>query len=151
MAEILACRRGLVTTMPGCGGMPGKLRLSPDFDPLAALVDAPSVSQSVNVQFQSSLGGPVYVYVFGDNMGNISVSGTAFAGLCDNANTNGIKEVIDYYEDNRASERSEVVTVTYGSKSFDGFLTRLELRPHDPLYMLTGFTVVINTLPKGGS
>ena len=148
MSEILACRRGLVTTMPGCGGMPGKLKLSPNFDPLAALIDAPSISQSVNVQFQASLGGPVYVYVFGDKMGNISVSGTAFAGLCDNQNNSGIKEVIDYYNSNRASQRSEVVTVTYGSDSFDGFLTRLELKPKDSLYMLTSFMIVINTLPK---
>lgn len=134
--------------MPGCGGMPGKLKLSPDFDPVAALVDAPSVSQSVNVQFQASLGGPVYVYVFGDKMGDISISGTAFAGLCDDQSTSGMKEVIEYYEENRASQRSEVVTITYGTKAFDGFLTRLELRPQDPLYMLTSFTIVINTLPK---
>lgn len=134
--------------MPGCGRMPGKLKLSPNFDPLAALIDAPAVSQSVNVQFQASLGGPVYVYVFGDKMGNITVTGTAFAGHCDDPNNNGLKEVIDYYNENRASQRSEVVTVTYGSDSFDGFLTRLELRPKDPEAMMTSFAIVINTLPR---
>ena len=148
MAEILACRRGLVATLPGCSGAPGRIRLSPNFDPLAALIDAPSVSQQVNVQFQPSLGGPVYVYVFGDQMGNISISGTVFAGLCGNASNSGLREIVEYYNSNRASQRSEVVTVTYGSDSFEGFLTKLMLRPQDPLAMLTGFTIVINTLPK---
>ena len=131
--------------------MPGKIKLSPQFEPLAALIDAPSISQEVNVQFQPSLGGPVYVYVFGDKMGNISISGTAFAGLCDSPTNSGVKEVIDFYNSNRASERSEVVTVTYGSEAFEGFLTRMELRPRDPLYMLTSFSLVIHTLPKEGS
>jgi hypothetical protein len=148
MAEILACRRGLVTSMRGCGGQPGKLRLDPNFEPLAALVDAPSMRQATNVQFQPSLGGPVYVYVFGDLMGDTTITGTAFAGLCDNPSNSGIKEVIDYYESNRASVRKETITVTYGSNSLTGFLTQMALSPRDPLYMLTSFSLTIRTLPK---
>ena len=150
MAEILACRRGSVVTMPGCGGTPGKVQLNPNFEPFLALIEAPSVDQSVNVQFQPSLGGPVYVYVFGDKMGNITITGTVFAGLCGDLSNSGLKEVIDYYNSNRASQRSEVVTVTYGAEPFEGFLTQLSLQPRDPLYMLSNFSLVINTLPKEG-
>jgi hypothetical protein len=148
MSEILACRRGLVETMKGCGGIPGKLQLDPKFEPLAAIIDAPAISQSVNVQFQPSLGGPVYVYVFGDQMGNVTITGTAFAGLCRDQSQSGIKEVIDYYNEQRASQRTETVTVTFGSESISGFLTRMTLSPRDPLYMLVSFSLVINALPK---
>jgi len=148
VAEILACRRGLVTSMPGCRGTPGKIKLSPAFNPMAAIIEAITTNQSVNVQFQPSLGGPVYVYVFGDNMGDISIAGTAFAGMCDDSSKSGLKEVLDYYNENRASQRQEVVTVTYGSESLEGFLTRMELSPLDPLFMLSKFTIMINTLPK---
>ena len=147
MSEILACRRGLVVSMEGCNGIPGKIEID-GFEPMAAIIDAPSLSQSVNVQFQQSLGGPVYVYVFGDNMGNVTISGTCFAGLCTDEAQNGIKEVIDYYEQSRASQNPDMITVTYGAISVSGFLTKMELNPKDPLYMLTSFRLTINTIPK---
>lgn len=150
MAEVLACRRGLVTALRVCrgGGVPARIRFSPAFNPTAGLIKAVSWTQQVNVQFQPSLGGPVYVYVFGDLMGNVSISGTAFAGLCDNRSQTGIEEVFDYYNANRASQRSEVVTVSYGSESMEGFLTHLALSPMNPELMLTNFTFIIRTLPK---
>lgn len=150
MAEILACRRGLVTSLQVCqgGGVPARIRFSPSFAPTAGLVRSVSWNQQVNVQFQPSLGGPVYVYVFGDLMGDVSISGIAFAGLCDNQGQTGLQEVFQYYNANRASQRSEVVTVSYGSESAEGFLTRLALSPMNPELMLTNFTMVIRTLPK---
>ena len=147
MSEILACRRGLVVSMEGCNGIPGKIEID-GFDPLAAIIDAPSIDQSVNVQFQQSLGGPVYVYVFGDSMGDVIIAGTCFAGLCTDESKNGIKEVIDYYDDFRASQNPDLVTVTYGAVSVSGFLTKMALRPKDALYMLTSFQLTINTIPK---
>lgn len=147
MSEILACRRGLVISMEGCQGIPGRIEID-GFEPLAAIIDAPSIDQSVNVQFMQSLGQPVYVYVFGDNMGGVVISGTCFAGLCTDESKNGIKEVIDYYEDFRASQNPDLITVTYGAASLSGFLTKMALRPKDPLYMLTSFEFTINTIPK---
>lgn len=148
VAEIIACRRGLVTSMPGCRGTPGKIKLNPTFEPMAAIIEAINTNQSVNVQFQPSLGGPVYVYVFGDNMGDISIMGTAFAGMCDDSSHSGLKEIFDYYNANRASQRQEVVTVTYGSESLEGFLTRMTLQPLRTSDILSRFSLVINTLPK---
>jgi hypothetical protein len=150
MAEIIACRRGLVTSLQICrgGGVPAKIRFNPTFDPTAALIESVSWNQHVNVQFQPSLGGPVYVYVFGDLMGNVSISGIAFAGLCDNRGQTGIQEVFRYYNANRASQRSEVITATYGSETTEGFLTELVLRPRSPELMLTSFDMTIRTLPK---
>jgi hypothetical protein len=150
MAEILTCRRGLVIPMRiACrGGIPAKIKFDPTFEPTAALISSISWNQSVNVQFQPTLGGPVYVYVFGDLMGNVTISGVAFAGTCDDRSQTGIQEVFDYYNSNRASQRSEAVIVTYGPESSEGFLTRLALRPTDPERMTAQFQMTIRTLPK---
>jgi len=115
---------------------------------MAGLINSVSWGQQVNVQFQPSLGGPVYVYVFGDLMGNVSVRGQLFAGLCNNPGQNGIEEVFAYYNANRASQRKEVVTATYGSESSEGFLTRLIVQPVDARLMLANFSMDIRTLPK---
>lgn len=152
MAEILRCRQGLVTSVRLCssGGVPAKVRFSPGFTPISALLRSISWNQKTNVQFQPSLGGPVYVYAFGDLMGDVIVNGIAFAGTCDNPSKTGINEVFEYYNANRASQRKEVVTVTYGSESAEGFLTRMSLSPYRPEVFLTSFSLVIRTLPKEG-
>ena len=80
-------------------------------------------------------------------MGDVSISGIAFAGTCDTPSQTGINEVFQYYTANRASQRKEVVTVTYGSESSEGFLTSMVLTPYQPELFLTKFTLVIKTLP----
>jgi hypothetical protein len=153
VSDLIACKRGAVVIMQGCDGIPGKVALD-GFEPMAAIIEKPTMEQSVNVQFQTSLAEATYVYVFGDKMGSIMIEGVAFAGRCDggevNFEQNGIKDVVDFYNERRASQDSRVLTVTYGPEQLSGFLTGMMLTPRDPLYMLTDFRMVINALPKKG-
>jgi hypothetical protein len=153
MSDLLACRRGTVITIEGCEGIPGTLTVD-GFEGRAAIIVAPAVTQKVNVQFQTSLKEAVYAYVFGDQMGSISLSGVAFASRCDD-DSNGVKELFEYYDDYRASVRKEVVTVTIADKAFSGFLTSMNVRPQDPEHMISAFNLEINVLPEkkngGGS
>jgi hypothetical protein len=149
MSEVFACRRGTVVVLEGCQGIPAKLILD-GFEPKAAIIVAPKISQMVNVQFQTSLKEAVYAYVFGDKMGMTGLSGIAFAGRCNDEGASGLKDVFDYYKDYRASKRKEVVTVTFGPEALSGFLTGLEMTPRDPRDMTMDFHFGINTLPKKG-
>jgi hypothetical protein len=149
VAELLACRRGSLVVMEGCEGIPGKVNLE-DFEPMAAIIVSPSVEDKVNSQFQSSLKRSVYIYVFGDNMGVVTIDGIAFATRCEN-NASGLKEVFDYYRDYRASQRKEPITVTFGEESISGFLTASNITPRDPDYIMLNFSFVINTLPREAS
>jgi hypothetical protein len=151
MSDLLACRRGTVTTIEGCEGIPGTLSVD-GFDAKAAIIVAPAVAQKVNVQFQTSLKEAVYAYVFGDQMGVISLSGLAFASRCDD-DSNGVKELFEYYDDYRASVRKEVVTVTISDKAFSGFLVAMAFRPQNPEHMISAFNMEISVLPekKSGS
>lgn len=149
MAELLACRRGTLVVLEGCDGIPGKLKLS-NFSPVASIIVAPRVGQRVNVQFQTSLKESVYAYVFGDQMGNVSIQGIAFAGRC-NGEDSGIQEVFDYYKDYRASSKPDLVTVTFGKEAMSGFLIEMRMTPRDSQFMTTDFSMTISTLPKKGS
>lgn len=147
--DLFACRRGTVVVMEGCEGVPGKLALE-DFKTMAAIIETPTMRHAVNIQFMTSLEDAVYAYVFGDQMGAVTLKGVAFAGCCEGSGS-GLKYLDDYYKDFRAAHRKEVVTVTIGPVTQSGFLTSMEISSRDPKYMLLDFTMTINTLPKKGS
>lgn len=147
--NIFECRRGMVMVLEGCKGIPAKLILE-GFEPKAAIIVAPTINQSVDVQFQTSLKEAVYAYVFGDKMGATELSGIAFAGRCEQEDASGLKDLFDYYKKYRASKRKEVVKVTFGPEAMSGFLTALNLQPRDPRDMTMNFNFGINTLPKKG-
>ena len=148
MAELLTCRRGVVAVLEGCKGLPAKLMLE-GFKPVASIIESLQVDQAVNIQFMTSLKDAVYAYVFGDQMGSITIQGLAFAGVCQGSNS-GLKDAFDYYKDFRAAKRQEVITITFGPESFSGFLTRMRMQPRDPLAVTVGFELTFNTLPKKG-
>lgn len=146
MSDLLACRRGTVTTIQGCEGIPGTLKVD-GFDAEAAIIVAPAVAQRVNVQFQTSLKEAVYAYVFGDTMGQIVLSGLAFAQRCE-GDANGVRELFEYYDEYRASVRKEVVTITISDKAFGGFLVALSFSPQSPEHMISSFNMEVAVLPN---
>ena len=148
MADLLVCNRGRVAVMEGCEGIPGKILLG-DFEPRAAIITSPAVSQRTNVQFMTSLKESVYVYVFGDQMGTVMIAGIAFAERCETGES-GLEEVFDYYQNFRASQRKETVSIGFGfsKASISGFLTAAEVSSRDPDLMTMDFKFTINTLPE---
>jgi len=104
----------------------------------------------VNAQFQTSLKASVYVYVFGDQMGNVGIAGIAFAGKCDGEHS-GMEDVFNYYRDYRASQRKEPIEVTFGKESISGFLTASKMTSKDTSNLTLNFSFTINTLPKKAS
>jgi hypothetical protein len=149
MADLFACQRGKVVVMEGCEGVPGKIILG-GFEPLASIITSPAVAQRVNAQFQTSLKDSVYVYVFGDQMGNVTIAGVAFASRCQSEDS-GMEDVFNYYRDNRASQKKEPIEVTFGKQAISGFLMASELSSRDPDLLTLDFKFTISTLPKKAS
>ena len=148
MADLFACQRGRVVVMEGCEGVPGKIMLN-DFEPRAAIITSPAVIQKTNVQFQTSLKEAVYVYVFGDQMGSVIISGVAFAERCDTGES-GMEEIFDYYRDFRASKRPEPIEVAFGfsKEAVSGFLIASDVTSRDPSFLSMDFKFTISTLPE---
>ncbi|HSN70704.1 MAG TPA: hypothetical protein VLT59_04310 [Steroidobacteraceae bacterium] len=120
------------------------------FEPQAAIIEAPQIVQQVDVQFQTSLKEAVYAYVFGDKMGQLSLSGIAFANRCNDDSANGLKDLFDYYKEYRASKRTDVITTTFGPEALSGFLIGLRMSPREISNVTMNFELAISVLPKKG-
>jgi len=106
------------------------------------------VSAAGNYQFLHTIGNDVYVYVFGDRMGQIVIHGLSFAQQCPNETTHGFEKMLQWYEENRIAVRKAPVTATIGNKkSFQGFVTGLSGDAQDAMHRTIQFQLTISLLP----
>lgn len=150
MADIFNSRTGYVAVVPGQAVIPGRIKIS-GFEPAAALIENIDYMQKTNQQFQYALDGSVYIYVFGDEMGNVQIKGIIFPLLCEGQAT-GMKEVLAFYAARRASKSQELVEVSFGDEVITGFLTGLGVSgvgmADEGKAAIQSYVMVINTLPK---
>jgi hypothetical protein len=83
-----------------------------------------ALSAETNHQFAHMLGGDIYIYVFGDRIATMTISGMALAYDCDNPGDyeHGIEKVMHWYAGNKLSSRSTPVTLMVGHTALTGFL-----------------------------
>lgn len=88
------------------------------FSNFKSIITRVSVSSQGNFQFLHTLGGNIYVYVFGDRIGQLAVSGIACDATCDEeAGELGIERVIAYYNANRIAARKTPIKITLGVRT----------------------------------
>jgi hypothetical protein len=120
------------------------------FKPSAAIVTQIDIAQHVNTQFMPTLADLVYVYSFGDRMGEAMIHGLAFNRACGSTGTSaqGISEVLDYYNNHRATEENRKVVISLGrSHALNGFLTDIRLSTGDAALRTTSFVLTLAALP----
>lgn len=128
------------------GSIPGRVEIEGFQSTTAVIIDA-EYRQATNQQFQSSLMNTIYMYVFGDQMGAISIKGYIFAASC-TSGISGVEEVLSYYKDNRAAKKSAAVIVKVGDTKISGFLTQMNISTADPVARINAFTFQINSMPE---
>ena len=120
-----------------------------------------NVTQNANMQFLHTLGNRVYVYAFGDRMGQIQLTGLAFAATSDHGNAappdsicaktglgnHSAKNVLTWYKANKASTRATPVIITIFDVAFQGFVIALNADVIDPATRLVQWTITLATLP----
>jgi hypothetical protein len=93
-----------------------------------SLITDVSIQEQGNYQFLHTLGNHIYLYIFGDRVGQLGVSGLSFwsgslGSACDNNIMDlGIIRVINWYRQNRIVRRSSPIIVTLGTRAFQAFL-----------------------------
>ena len=102
--------------------------------------------QRTNTQFQQSLENVIYVYSFGDAMGDLQISGIAFPRL-GTGDKNGIQELLKFYKDNRVSRTVSHMQVTFANEVIRGFLVGLSITTLDASSGAHNFTLFLKTLP----
>jgi hypothetical protein len=153
MTKIFTAQPGQVHVVDLGGGAPGVLSVTGEGGRLSrqegVIITSIGVGQQVNAQFTPSLEKVIYVYSFGDRMGQITVNGVAFDKTCrDKRGYLGARSIFSYYDKSRAVEEDRIMKVSIGGKTFQGYLTSMDLRTSSPELKLMGFTLSIVTIPK---
>lgn len=113
-------------------------------------------SQKAKVQYRSVLGGDIYIYPLGNEMGTIQVSGIVPYRTCDNDSIGeGFKALAKFYHDNRVSNaKNAQKQLSITLPGLEGYATRcylesLSISGTDPKNLLFGFDLIFRVAPKG--
>jgi len=120
------------------------------FDEFKAIVTRVTVSSQGNYQFLHTLGGDVFIYVFGDRVGQLSVSGLAFDSTCDDpAGSIGVERVFSYYNSNRVAARKTPIKVTIGlATTVKAYLIGLGADVADPKSRIWQYNMQLALIPE---
>jgi hypothetical protein len=108
-----------------------------------------TVAQETNHQFLHTLGNDIFIYVFGDKIGQIQLGGFSFIESCSGGGgRHGMELMIDWFQDNKLSSRRDPMQILVGQVAFQGFLMSMTNRVVDPATWLTQFQANIAVIPE---
>lgn len=165
MAAFFSQQHGAVAMVgPGAGIAPAPFAvrmqnitaIGPGSD---AILTQVAVAEQGNYQFLHTLGDTIYVYVFGDRIGEIRLSGLCFANACKTGSgalplaspSGGINTVLRTYRNNKLSVRADPVQISIGPSVGDvyrGFLTGMSMEILDAEHQIGQWSFRFNTFPS---
>ena len=98
------------------------------FSDMKSIITRLQIAEAGNYQFLHTLGDRVYVYVFGDRIGELNISGLSFYDNCANGGNEkiGITKVVDYYRSHRIVKQAAPLKITLdGETTFEAFLIKM--------------------------
>ena len=112
-----------------------------------------SCSQAANIQIQPSLARAVFIYAYGDRVGQMKISGSAFVGqFCGDGGRgsamDGANSILQFYATNRVSATIAPLVITIGKTSFSGFLHGVDLGTSDPTTRVFQWSMSLAMLPN---
>ena len=120
------------------------------FTGFKSIITRVTVAAKGNYQFLHTLGGQVFIYVFGDRIGQLSVTGIAFDSTCgDPAGTLGIEHVLNYFSKNRVANRRTPLKLTIGATTtLQAYLLDILADVVDTKTRVWQFTLVMALVPR---
>jgi len=111
-----------------------------------ATIQRLTYTQQSNAQFQQSLDNVLYVYSFGDHIGDLQITGLAFPRACGN-DRNGIQEVINFYKDYRISRSVSPVKISFVDEIIRGYLLGMSIATVDTSSGVHSYNMKLKTIP----
>lgn len=125
---------------------------STSVDQIGGIITSFSATGDTNTQFMQTLRDVIYLTVFGDKIGSLSISGYLFLSdpiTCGPAKTGGtaIKSFYDFFYKKYVVAERNPLTIAIGSKILKGFLLSFQVQVTDPQVMLGQFSMQMALLP----
>ena len=112
--------------MPWSNEVSIRFRGWPGTEAMRALLTTVDFSESSRQRFQSTLDSDIYMYVFGDNMGSMSLTGMAFLDVCTDTpvdgptgtfapqwDEHGMSRVLRFYRESKVSSVPAQMELTF--------------------------------------
>ena len=151
MVDVFATAPGAVVALDG-PGIPMNLFIEgwEGYAGFKSIISGVQVATENGTQFLHTLRDFVYVYTFGERIGQMTVSGVGFAAQCEtgDARFHGLEYTYAYYLEARASNLGRPITVTVGGDTtFFAFVTGMEFGVADAERALSTFSMKMNVVP----
>lgn len=130
-----------IVTVPRWGG----------FNGFKSILTGISMSEATNQQFLHTLGNDIFVYVFGEQIGQFGLSGISFYGNCNEGGGGriGIAHVRDYYRQMRITNNPRPLLVTIQPRTvLRCFLTGFRAEVMDPALRMFQFHLSMALVPE---
>lgn len=118
------------------------------FAELKAIFTQVQIVEQTNHQFLHTLGDRIYLYVFGDRIGTLGLTGLAFYDNCSEDEVIGVAHVLDYYRTRRLSRRASPLRITIDpSTVFEAYLHTFNANVVNTAQRLYQFNLTLALLP----
>jgi hypothetical protein len=131
-------------------GGTGRAPAFPSYSQIKAILTGFQYGGRSGLGVSHTLRDRIYVYVFGERMAEATITGVAFAGVCNTArNLTGFDGVLAYYERLRVSAEGTPVRLILGPNSvLGGFMYEFGFQLEDPQTGLGSFSFKFKSPPR---
>jgi len=132
--------------------------------PFKSIITGFEIQMQSGVQFMHSLSDFIYVYVFGERISRVTISGVSFAFVCERLdertpqadgtsiftpNYHGLEYVAGFYNTNRVSSSGTPLTIVFGVDTVvSGFLIGCGISLTDNERQLANFSLTFQAIPQ---
>ena len=126
-------------------------------DEISGIITAFSLTGESNVQFMHTLRDMIYISVFGDKIGSMSISGLLFlnspavcgpAGGGTGTAAGGVRPFMAKFYEIYVVNNVNPLKIALGDVTVTAFLTAFQVQMADPQFSLAQFTMQLAALPK---
>ena len=115
---------------------------------LNACLTSLAVSGQVNAQFTHMLKRLIYVYVFGERLGDLQLGGVIFPRRCAGPVQPGHVHMQRYYDAFNLAATGRPIKVTVGALTYEAFLIAHQIGTSDPVTSVGSFTLLLHKSPR---
>ena len=125
----------------------------PDVGGIAGIVTGMSLNADINVQFTQTLRDVIYLTVFGNKMGSMTISGMLFLNnpiICKDGSPSGGAPLTPFFkkfQDYNAINRKEPIAIVLAGNTIKGFLLGFQMQITDPQFQIGQFTMQFAVIP----
>jgi len=119
------------------------------WDSQQSIITRVTISHQGNYQFLHTMGNDVYIYVFGDRIGQITISGLSMASNCSSyGNRHGFELMLEWYRNTRVAARKFPIQISIGQVAMEVFVVGLNGDLVDPSTRIMQYQLSTVLLPE---